>query len=332
MHDSINEAISKVIMHGQFILGPEVFELEEKLAAYAQVKHCISVSTGTTAIQLALMALDIGTGDEVITVPYTFAGTAEAIASTGAKPVFVDIEPDTLLINPEKIEAAITSRTKAIVPVSLFGQLPDFERVNQIADKYRLPVIEDAAQSFGASQNGKKSTSCSLMGTTSFYPTKPFSCYGDGGAVFTSHDNLASKLKALRNHGQTEKNNHQYLGLNARFDTIQAAVLLAKLPFFEAEIFRRQSLAEYYQKRFSKHRLLKKLKPNTHIYAQFGILSDSRDQLQQELSREGLQTSIYYPKCLHQQPAFSYLGHQNGDFPCAEKASLEILCLPMYHD
>ena len=277
------------------------------------------------------MALDIGIGDEVITVPYTFAGTAEAIVSVGAKPVFVDIEPETLLMDPKKIEAAITPRTKALIPVSLFGQMPNFTQINPIADRYRLAVIEDAAQSFGATQNNKKSGSYTVMATTSFYPTKPFSCYGDGGAVFTSHDLLASKLRALRNHGQTEKKHHQYLGINARFDTIQAAVLLAKLSCFESEILRRQNLAEYYKKRFTGHRMLKKLESNTHVYAQFGILSESRDQFQEELLLQGLQTAIYYPKCLHQQPAFSYLGYKNGDFPCSEKASLEILCLPMYH-
>lgn len=327
----IKEAIAKVIAHGQFILGPEVFELEEKLAQYVGVKHCISVSSGTTAIHLSLMALGIGASDEVITVPYTFIGTADAIVAAGAKPIFTDVDPHTLLMDPNQIERIITHKTKAIIPVSLFGQMPDFHAIHQIADRYHIAVIEDAAQSFGATQHGKKSGSCSLLATTSFYPTKPFSCYGDGGAIFTDHDELATKLRALRNHGQIEKNHHAYMGVNGRFDTIQAAVLLVKLSYFEEEIRRRQKLAQYYQERFSHYRMLKKLDHNTHVYAQFAIFSDSRDELQEQLRQQGMQTAIYYPRCLHQQPAFSYLGYQNGDFPCAEEASLKILCLPMHH-
>ncbi|MEI6804965.1 MAG: DegT/DnrJ/EryC1/StrS family aminotransferase [Myxococcaceae bacterium] len=329
--EEIKNAISKVIEHGQFILGPEVFELENQLAAYTKAKHCITVSSGTTAIQLALMALDIGLGHEVITTPYTFAGTAEAIILAGAKPVFVDIDPETFLINPEKIEQVITPRTRAILPVSLFGQMADLDLINQIAVRHNLSVIEDAAQSFGATQKNCKSTAASLVGITSFYPTKPLGCYGDGGAVFTSSNILADRIRALRHHGQVEKNHHVYVGLTGRLDTIQAAILLVKLRHFETEILRRQRLASDYQASFSNYQIIKKLEQNTHVYAQFGILSNSRDVLKEELLARGLQTSIHYPKCLHLQPAFAYLGYKEGDFPCAEKASSSILCLPMYH-
>ena len=232
----IDDRIRTVLGHGHFIMGPEIAELEQVLASYVGVKHCITVASGTASLEIALRALGVGPGDEVVTVPFTWISSAEAIGLVGAKPVFVDIEAQTYNMDVDLIEAAITPRTKAILPVSLFGQMPDYHRINAIAARHDLPVIEDAAQSFGASQGGKRSCGVTLIGSTSFFPAKPLGCYGDGGALFTNDDALAEKMRAIRTHGGQKRHHHPFLGMNGRFDTLQAAVLFAKFPHFEWEV------------------------------------------------------------------------------------------------
>jgi UDP-2-acetamido-2-deoxy-ribo-hexuluronate aminotransferase len=275
--------------------------------------------------------LGIGPGDEVITVPFTWISTAEAVALVGATPVFVDIEPDTYNINVGLIEAAITTRTKAILPVSLFGQMPDYDQINVIADKHGLAVIEDAAQSFGATQNGRHSCGATTIGSTSFFPAKPFGCYGDGGALFSTDDYLADTMRAIRNHGGLQRHHHPLVGMNGRFDSIQAAVLLAKLPHFEWEIQERARIGARYSKALESYFTVPKVVPgNTHVYAQYTIRLDDRDQAAEKLKSEGIPTAVYYPKCLHEQPVFASLGYKIGDFPEAEQAAKEVLSLPMH--
>jgi len=329
--DEINERISKVLEHGQFIMGPEIEELEERLARYVGVKHAITVASGTMALEIALRALNIGPGDEVITVPFTWISTAEVILLVGAKPVFVDIDPVTYNIDPTKIEDAITERTKAIIPVSLFGQMPDFSKINEIAKKYDLAVIEDGAQSFGAEQNGKKSCGVSLIGCTSFFPAKPLGCYGDGGAIFTDDDELAFKMKAIRNHGGIVKYEHKFIGTNGRLDTIQAAVLLVKLDHFDDELKKREYIGARYSEMLKECCTVPEIMPgNTHVYAQYTIRVKNRQKVIEHLRKNGIPTAIYYPKCLHEQPVFSHLGYRLGDFPESERASREVLSLPMH--
>ncbi len=329
--EEIEERIRKVLEHGRFIMGPEIEELEEKLARYVGVKHAITVSSGTMALEISLRALDIGPGDEVITVPFTWISTAEVILLVGARPVFVDIDPDTYNMDPEKLEEAITSRTKAIIPVSLFGQMPDLSKINKIAEKYGIAVIEDGAQSFGAKHKGRRSCSLTLIGCTSFFPAKPLGCYGDGGAIFTDDDELAKKIRAIRNHGGIEKYEHVHVGTNGRFDTIQAAVLLVKLKYFDKELERRISIAERYSRMLKDFCTVPKVMPeNTHIYAQYTVRVKNRDKVAEFLKKKGIPTAIYYPKCLHEQPVFFHLGYKKGDFPEAEKASKEVLSLPIH--
>ncbi len=268
----IDDRIHKVLEHGQFILGPEVAELETALASFVGVKHCITVASGTDSLEIALRALAIGPGDEVITVPFTWISTAEVVGLVGAKPVFVDIEPVAYNINVDLIERAITPRTKAIMPVSLFGQMPDYARINAIAARHNLPVIEDAAQSFGATQNGRRSCGVTLVGSTSFFPAKPLGCYGEGGALFTSDDAIADKMRAIRTHGGLKRHFHPLLGMNGRFDSIQAAVMLAKLPHFEWEVKERIRIGGRYSSMLSKVCSVPAVRPgNTHVYAQYTV-------------------------------------------------------------
>lgn len=333
--NEINERIQRVLNHGHFIMGPEISELEQTLAQFVGVKHCITVASGTDSLEIALRALGIGPGDEVITVPFTWISTAEVISLVGAKPVFVDIEPVSYNIDINQIESAITPRTKAIIPVSLFGQMPDFEKINAIAAKHHLAVIEDAAQSFGASQNGKRSCGVTLIGSTSFFPAKPFGCYGDGGALFTNDDSLAEKMRAIRTHGGIRRHEHTLVGMNGRFDTLQAAVLLAKFPHFQWEIEQRSRIGARYTEMLRGILSLPNSVPevingNTHVYAQYTIRVPARDNLSAKLKSLGIPTAVYYPKCLHEQPVFQHLGYKFGDFPVAEKASREVLSLPMH--
>ncbi len=327
----IDARVHKVLEHGHFIMGPEIAELESALATYVGVKHAITAASGTDSLEIALRALGIGAGDEVITVPFTWISTAEVIGLVGAKPVFVDIEPAGFNINVDPIEAAITPRTKAILPVSLFGQMPDYNRINAIAAKHNLPVIEDAAQSFGATQHGRRSGGVTLIGSTSFFPAKPLGCYGDGGALFTNDDALAEKMKAIRTHGGLKRHHHPLLGMNGRFDTIQAAVLLAKLPHFDWEVEQRGRIGARYTNLLRESCVVPEVVPgNTHVYAQYTLRVPNRDALGEKLKAQGIPTAVYYPKCLHEQPVFASLGYQWGDFPESEKAAREVISLPMH--
>ena len=327
----IDRRIQAVLDHGQYILGPEMVELEVALARYVGVKHCLTVASGTDSLEIALRALGIGSGDEVITVPFTWISSAEVISLVGARPVFVDIEPDTYNLNVEALEAAITPHTKAILPVSLFGQMPDYDRINAIAARHGVTVIEDGAQSFGATRNGRKSCGVTTVSSTSFYPAKPLGCYGDGGALFTSDDALADKMRAIRTHGGIVRHEHTLVGMNGRFDTMQAAVLLAKLPHFEWEIAERQRLGARYSEMLPGLCVTPVVAlGNTHVYAQYTIRLPERDAVIAKLKAAGIPTAVFYPKCLHEQPVFAPLSYGWGAFPVAEKASREVLSLPMH--
>jgi UDP-2-acetamido-2-deoxy-ribo-hexuluronate aminotransferase len=327
----IDGRIQRVLQHGHFILGPEIAELEQALAAYVNVKHCLTTASGTDSLEIALRALKIGPGDEVITVPFTWISTAEVIGLVGARPVFVDIEAATYNLDVEQLEAAITPRTKALLPVSLFGQMPDYERINAIAAERALPVIEDGAQSFGATQAGRRSCGVTTIGSTSFFPAKPLGCYGDGGALFTNDDALAQTMKAIRTHGGVQRHHHPILGMNGRFDTLQAAVLLAKLPHFPWEVEERARLGARYSAALDESCVTPAVAPgNTHVYAQYTIRVPDRDKVAQKLSAQGIPSAVYYPKCLHEQPVFAGLGYKWGDFPESEKASRQVLSLPMH--
>jgi UDP-2-acetamido-2-deoxy-ribo-hexuluronate aminotransferase len=330
--DQIDARVQTVMEHGQFILGPEVREVEEKLAQYTSSKHCVTVSSGTDSLLIALMALGVGVGDEVITVPYTWISTAEVIALLGAKPIFVDIRPDTWNMDEQLLETAITDKTKAIMPVSIYGQTPDMDSINAIAQKYSLPVIEDAAQSFGATYKRKKSCNLSTIGSTSFFPSKPLGCYGDAGALFTNDDELAEKFRWIRVHGQERKHHHPILGVNGRMDTLQAGILLAILEVFPNEVTKREEIGDRYNTELSKASGLETptIAPeNTSVFAQYTILSEQRKSIQSSLKDKDIPSVSYYSVPLHLQPVFKDLGYKAGDFPVAEKIADECLSLPM---
>lgn len=326
----IQARINDVLEHGQYIMGPEVSELEEKLAAYVGVKHCITASSGTDTLLIAMMALGIRAGDEVITTPFTFIATGEMIALLGAKPVFVDIDPKTYNIDPGKIAAAITPKTKAIMPVSLYGQCADMDAINAIADRHGLPVIEDAAQSFGATYKGRKSCALSTIGSTSFFPSKPLGGYGDGGALFTNDDTLAKVMREIRVHGQDRHYHHPRIGINGRMDTIQAAVLLIKMEVFPAELIARQRIASYYNSVLASKTVTPFVEPyNQSVYAQYTLLVSNRTTVQQKLKDVGIPTAVHYPIPLNLQPAFQYLNQPEGTFPVSEHISKRVISLPM---
>jgi len=327
----IDARIHKVLDHGNFIMGPEIAELEKALADYVGVAHAITCASGTDSLEIALRALGIGPGDEVITVPFTWISSAESIALVGAKPVFVDIDPWDYNLDAGKLADSITPRTKAMMPVSLFGQLPDMERINQLASQRNIPVLEDAAQSFGATRHGRKSCAVSTVGSTSFFPAKPLGCYGDGGALFTSDGGLAEKMRAIRTHGGIQRHHHPHLGMNGRFDTLQAAILLPKLAHFPQEVEARGRIGARYSELLQDVCVTPRVREgNTHVYAQYTIRVSQRDQVAEKLKARGIPTALYYPKCLHEQPVFSGLGYRWGDFPESEKASREVLSLPMH--
>lgn len=337
----IQDRINRVLDHGQYIMGPEVEELEQKLATFVGVKHCIAASSGTDSLMIAMMALGIGVGDEVITTPFTFIATAEMIALLGAKPVFVDIDPRTYNINPKNIEAAITPKTKAIIPVSLYGQCADFDVINAIANKHGLPVIEDAAQSFGATYKGNKSCALSTIGSTSFFPSKPLGAYGDGGALFTNDDRLAKAMREIRVHGQEKRYYHSRIGINGRLDTIQAAILLAKLERFDWEVGQRIKLGARYSELIQKQNvgitqdaiITPYVEPySTSVYAQYTVLVRNREQVQQKLKEMCIPTAVHYPIPLHLQSAFASLGQGAGSFPISEDLSKQVMSLPMGPD
>ena len=331
LKDEIDARIHQVLDHGQFIMGPEIGEVERALASYLNVAHCISVASGTVSLEIALRALDIGAGDEVVTVPFTWISSAEVIPLVGATPVFVDIDPATYNIDIEQLESSITQRTKAIIAVSLFGQMPDYERINAIAAKHGITVIEDGAQSFGATQRGKKSCGVTRVASTSFFPAKTLGCFGDGGAIFTADDALAERMRAIRTHGGLKRHHHPYLGMNARFDTLQAAVLLAKLPSFDWEVQQRNAIGANYSEKLKHACQTPSISDgNTHVYAQYTIRIADREKIAERLKSDGIPTAVYYPKCLHEQPVFESLGYKWGDFPESERASREVLSLPMH--
>jgi UDP-2-acetamido-2-deoxy-ribo-hexuluronate aminotransferase len=336
---SVDARIARVLEHGQYVMGPEVTELEQKLAEYVGVQHAIGVASGTDALLIALMALDIGPGDEVITVPFTFFATAEMIALIGARPVFVDIDRRTYNMDPAKLQAAITPRTRAIMPVSLYGQCPDIDAINEIACRNELPVIEDAAQSFGATYKGKRSGGLTAIGATSFFPSKPLGCYGDGGALFTNDDALARVMREIRVHGQDRRYHHPRLGLTGRLDSIQAAVLLAKLEIFDEEVAARHRLGTHYARligdRFGTGPQARVRAPavdshNTCVWAQYTVEVEQREIVETRMKALGVPTAVHYPLALHQQPVFQKLGHRAGDFPGSESAAQRVISLPMH--
>ncbi|MFY7698489.1 MAG: DegT/DnrJ/EryC1/StrS family aminotransferase [Legionella sp.] len=320
-----------ILNHGAYIMGPEISEFEQKLSGFVGVEHAISVSSGTDALLIALMALGVGPGDEVITTPFSFFATAEVIALLGAKPVFVDIDPNTYNIDYRLIEAAITTRTKAIMPVSMYGQCADFNEINQIASHYKLPVIEDGAQSFGASYNDRKSCGLTTIGCTSFFPSKPLGCYGDGGACFTNDPLLAKKMAEIRIHGQSKRYYHTSLGLTARLDTIQAAFLLEKMEIFPEEIMLRQQVAAQYEKLLPAQIKKPMIKQgNTSVYAQYTIEIENRDRVQHLLEMQGIPTAVHYPLGLHQQPILKDLYPEIKHYPNTEAAVTNVISLPMH--
>jgi UDP-2-acetamido-2-deoxy-ribo-hexuluronate aminotransferase len=325
----IDEGIHRILDSSSYILGPEVAKLEENLASFTGVKHAIACSSGTDALLLALMAMDIKSGDEVITTPFTFIATAEMIAFIGATPIFVDIDEKTYNLDTKLIESKITKMTKAIMPVSLFGQVADMDEINAIAKKYNLKVIEDAAQSFGALYNDKRSCSLSHIGSTSFFPAKPLGCYGDGGAVFTDDDNYASLMRIYLNHGQTERYVHSHVGINGRLDAIQAAVLNVKLKYYNEEIKIRQKIAAEYNSKL-KNVIVPYIKGNNlSVWAQYCIRVNNREAMLKKCSDNGIPTGVYYPIPLHLQKVFRYLEYKEGSLPVSENISKDIMALPM---
>lgn len=335
LRPQIERNIETVLRHGQYIMGPEVKQLEEKLATYVGVKHCITASSGTDTLLIAMMALGIGRGDEIITTPFTFVATGEMIALLGATPVFVDIDPKTYNIDPTRIEAAITARTKAIMPVSLYGQCADMDAINAIANKHGLPVIEDAAQSFGATYKGKKSCALSTIGSTSFFPSKPLGGYGDGGALFTDDDDLAKAMREIRVHGQDRRYHHPRIGINGRLDTLQAAVVLAKMERFNWEVEERHKVGDGYTAMLASRCqgiVTPYIEPyNTSVYAQYSILVANRDNVAKRLNEKGIPTAVHYPVPLNQQPAYRSVGGGSAT-PISDEISRRVMSLPMGPD
>lgn len=325
----LNANIQKVLAHGQYILGPEVYELEEKLSEYCGAKYCITCANGTDALQIALMALGVGVGDEVITPGFTYIATAETVALLGAKPVYVDVDAKTYNIDVTQLEAAITPRTKAIIPVSLYGQCADFDEINIIANKYNLPVIEDAAQSFGASYKGTKSCNLTTIACTSFFPSKPLGCYGDGGAIFTNDNELAKVIRQIARHGQDRRYHHIRVGVNSRLDTIQAAILLPKLEILNDEMQARQQIAETYTKLFNEASIATTpfiKEGNISAWAQYTIQIDSREAVQDKLNQAGIPTAVHYPIPLNKQPAVA----SEKVLPVGDKIAERVMSLPMH--
>jgi UDP-2-acetamido-2-deoxy-ribo-hexuluronate aminotransferase len=325
----INSRIQAVLDHGQYIMGPEVAELEGRLAAFTGARHCITVSSGTEALVIAMMALGIGPGDEVITTPFSFIATAEAIVLLGATPVFVDIDPATCNIDPTLVEALITPRTRAIMPVSLFGQAADMIGINAIATRHRLPVIEDGAQSFGALYRGRRSGNLSTVGCTSFFPSKPLGCYGDGGAIFTSDDALAAAMREIRVHGQSRRYVHTRIGVGGRMDTLQCAIVLAKLDSFEWELAQRARVAASYDAMLSgRIGLVGRGPERSSVYAQYTVVVDERERIQAALHAAGIPTAVHYPVPIHVQPAYAHLSRPEC-CPVALDMATKVMSLPM---
>jgi UDP-2-acetamido-2-deoxy-ribo-hexuluronate aminotransferase len=332
IRENVQERIQAVLEHGRYVMGPEITELEERLAEMVGVRHCIGVSSGTDALLVAMMALEIGPGDEVITTPFTFIATGEMIALIGARPVFVDIEPRTYNLDPAQLEAAITPRTRAIIPVSLYGQCADMDAINAVAERHGLPVIEDGAQSLGATYKDRQSCGLSTIGCTSFFPSKPLGAYGDGGACFTDDDALAAAMRRIRDHGQDRRYHHVRLGLNGRLDTLQAAILLAKLAVFPDEVESRKRIGARYSQLLASARCVTPyIEPhNTSVYAQYTLGVEGRERLIERLAEQGIPTAVHYPVPLNLQPVFSSVGPQPGALPEAEDAARRVVSLPMH--
>jgi len=331
---TIDVRIQRVLDHGQYIMGPEVRELEERIEAYTEAKHCITVASGTEALLISLMALGIKPGDEVITTPFTYVATAEVIALIGAVPVFVDVQPDTCNIDPALIEAAITSKTKAIIPVSLYGQVADMDEINAIAARHSdIPVIEDAAQSFGATYKGRKTCNLSTIGCTSFFPSKPLGCYGDGGAIFTNDDALAKVIREVRVHGQERRYYHTRIGVGGRMDTLQCAVVLAKLDRFDWEIQQRIRAGDRYLKLLNALPSVRQLTVRNDrncIWGQFTVQVENREDVLEKLKLAGVPTAVHYSVPLHQQPAYRALCRISGNLKNAEFVAARVFSLPMH--
>ena len=338
--EEIDNAIQTVLNHGLFINGPEVKTLENTLCEFNGSKHCIAVSNGTDALKIALLALGVGIDDEVITVSHTWISTAEVVSIINAKPVFIDIEEETFNMDLEQIESAITEKTKAIIVVSLYGQICDMDKLNKIASKHNLPVIEDGAQSFGAVYNGKKSCNLTTIGTTSFFPSKPLGCYGDGGACFTNDDDLALKIRAIKSHGGIKRFHHKYVGINGRLDTIHAAILNEKIKYFEETLKNRNRCADYYTtslKDLEKEGYLKLpiVKEGRYsAWAQYSLIArtnEERDSIVSYLKDNNINVAIFYPAPVHKQECFSYL-FKNGpiELKITNKISSHIFNLPCY--
>jgi UDP-2-acetamido-2-deoxy-ribo-hexuluronate aminotransferase len=339
LKDLIARRMQAVLDHGQYIMGPEVRELEDRLCAYTGAKHCITVASGTEALLISLMALDLKPGDEVITSPFTFAATGEMIVLLGGRPVFVDVDVDTCNIDAAQIEARITPRTRAIMPVSLYGQVADMDAINTIAARHGLPVIEDAAQSFGASYRGpsgvdRKSCHLSTLGCTSFFPSKPLGCYGDGGAIFTDDDTLAQACREIRVHGQSARYTHTRLGVGGRMDTLQCAVVLAKLERFDWEIVQRLALGARYHQLLGDVPGVRRLgvRPDRDcVWGQYTIFIEDRARVQAQLQAQGIPSAVHYPKPLHHQAAYAAYASVD-DCPASVRAGQRVLSLPMSAD
>jgi UDP-2-acetamido-2-deoxy-ribo-hexuluronate aminotransferase len=347
----LDRRIAAVLDHGQYILGPEVAEMERVLAEYVGVKHCLSMASGTDALLVALMALGIGPGDEVITSAFTFVASGEVIVLAGATPVFADVDPHTANINPASVEAKITSRTKAIMPVSLYGQIADMDAINAVAARHNLPVIEDGAQSFGADYKGKRSCGFSTIGCTSFFPSKPLGCYGDGGAFFTDDDDLAQAAHEIRVHGQSQRYVHTRIGIGGRMDTLQCAVVLAKWRRFEWEVAQRDRIGRRYTDEILRRipgaaplgrdsdlaamngpvAVLALEPENKSVYAQYTVLLRDRDSVQERFAAAGIPTAVHYPVPLGRQPAYEHWSSP-GETPVADALAKGVMSLPMGPD
>ncbi|AXA73603.1 MULTISPECIES: DegT/DnrJ/EryC1/StrS family aminotransferase [Achromobacter] len=328
--DKIDAGIQRVLAHGQFILGPEVAELEQKLAAYAGTEFCISCANGTDALQIVQMALGIGPGDEVITPGFNYIATAESVVLLGAKPVYVDVDPRTCNLDPAKLEAAITPRTKAIIPVSLYGQCADLDAINAVAERHGIPVIEDAAQSYGATYKGRKSCNLSAISCTSFFPSKPLGCYGDGGAIFTNDPDLARVIRQIARHGQDRRYHHVRIGVNSRLDTLQAAILLPKLELLDEELALRDQVAASYTAAFHAAGFTDTpyvADGNVSAWAQYTILVPHRAALQEHLKAQGIPTAVHYPIPLNKQPA---VRDDSVSLPVGDSLAEKVMSLPMH--
>lgn len=329
--NEIDTAIADVIENTAFINGPDVKALESELSVFCGAKHSIGCSNGTDALLIPLVALDVKPDDEILVPAFTFIATAEMPAFWGAKPVFVDIDPVTFNIDPEKIKEKITSKTVGIIPVSLYGQCADYNAINAIAAEHNLWVMEDGAQSFGGEYHGKKSCNLTYVSTTSFFPAKPLGCYGDGGAIFTNDDVLAEKMRKILNHGQEIRYKHKYVGLNGRLDTIQAAILRVKLKYFPQELIQRNAIAMKYTEKLKNVTETPVVLPDHFsAWAQYTIRADNRDKLAEYLKGKGIPTAVHYPIPLYRQECFNYLNENAENFPVSDNLSKRVLSLPMH--